>query len=259
MSSRDLGDKTIIVTGGNGGIGKAIVESLANQGANIIIADMAIDKQWQSSQLFDDEKVEFYEVDLTDTNEVKALFLHVIDKYKGLTHLVNAIGIGCNKPFMDVTYDDFQNAMNVNLYSIVLCSQEAIAHFKEEQSGCIVNISSNLAYSCLPGNTPYTLTKAALTALTRTLAKEYVGDGITVNSVCPTIVKTQMFFDYIESEAEKKQISKEQFYEMCVGTLPQKRALEPEEVAHAVGYLCSEHAKGVTGQSLLVNGGSYMM
>ena len=259
MISKDsLVDKVIVVTGGNGGIGKSIVHALYNHGATLIIADIKIDDELKENEAYNRGNILFIETDLTVQSEVIEMFEQVIKKYGKVTHLINAIGIGCNKPFLDITHSDFANVMNVNLYSIILSCQAAIPYFKRDKYGFIINLSSTLAYSCLPANAPYTLTKSALCALTRTLAKEFVEDGIVVNSVCPTIVKTKMFMDFIRDESKAKGLTEQEFYKMCVNTLPQKRALEPEEVANSVLYLCFDTSRGITGQSIMINGGSYM-
>ena len=182
----------------------------------------------------------------------------MVNKYGKITNLVNAHGIAGNYPLEDVTFEEFQKVMNVNLYSVLMTCQVCISYFLNEEHGNIISLSSNLAYSCLPNNLPYTLSKSGINALTKTIAKEYAQKGITINDVCPSVVATDMFISYVKGEARKDGVSYEEKKKSLLDTLPQKRWLTPKEISRFIIYLLSDDAKGITGQSLPINMGSYM-
>lgn len=250
-------DNVVIVTGANGGVGQILVKKLLEKNYAVAGVDkifgnelLAISKQQELLKLF--------KCNAADEKEIETTVIEIYKTFGKITHLINAIGIEGNYPLSEVTYESFERVMRINVFSIIKFCQETIKYFLVNHKGCIINISSNLAFSCLPYNLPYTLSKASINALTKTIAKEYMQENIVVNSICPSIIGTDMFKNYIREEAQKSNVTFEEMKKFLLDTMPQKRWLLPEEVASFICFLISDDARGITGQSLPINMGSYM-
>jgi|GEM_PF-6250027 len=254
----EFSQKIIVLTGANGGIGRVILRELLKFKSKVAAIDLNFSYEFKQNIKDLPGKVNFYTCDLTNKESFSKIIKEVVNKYGKITNLVNAHGIAGNYPLEDVTFEEFQKVMNVNLYSVLMTCQVCISYFLNEEHGNIISLSSNLAYSCLPNNLPYTLSKSGINALTKTIAKEYAQKGITINDVCPSVVATDMFISYVKGEARKDGVSYEEKKKSLLDTLPQKRWLTPKEISRFIIYLLSDDAKGITGQSLPINMGSYM-
>ena len=227
--------KTVLVTGGVRGIGASIGLAFLKKGYRVCAA---YSKDEENAKKISALGVETYRADVSKEDEVVALF----QKIGGVDILVNNAGVALVKQIQDVTYDEYNALMSVNMGGAFLCSREAVKYMISNQSGLIVNISSvwgEVGASC---ESVYSASKAALIGFTKALAKELGWSGIRVNSVSPGVIDTKMNAHFT---AEDMQALKEE--------IPMGRIGQAEDVANAVLYL--EENTYVTGIDLPVNGG----
>ncbi|MBE7079950.1 MAG: SDR family oxidoreductase [Clostridiales bacterium] len=227
--------KTVLVTGGVRGIGKSIAVKFKGKGYRVCAV---YSRDEEGAKAVSALGIETYRADVSKEDEVVALF----QKIGGVDILVNNAGVALVKQIQDVTYDEYNALMSVNMGGAFLCSREAVKYMISNQSGLIVNISSvwgEVGASC---ESVYSASKAALIGFTKALAKELGWSGIRVNSVSPGVIDTKMNAHFT---AEDMQALKEE--------IPMGRIGQGEDVANAVLYL--EENTYVTGIDLPVNGG----
>lgn len=237
--------KTVIVTGGSRGIGAAIVKELAKENYNVVLnynnseeAAKKIKKELEERNI----KIEIYKADVSNREEVKRMVQFTLEKYKNIDVLINNAGINQIKPFMDITEEEWNKIMQVNLNSVFYCCQEVLQTMIHNKKGCIINISSiwgRIGASC---EVPYSASKAAIDGLTKALAKEMGPSNIRVNSIAPGIIETDM----------NKELSQEDLKEI-IYQIPLGRIAKPEELVKSIKWLIEDEY--VTGQIISVDGG----
>jgi NAD(P)-dependent dehydrogenase (short-subunit alcohol dehydrogenase family) len=228
--------KTAVVTGGASGIGKAIAARLAADGHHVATIDL------QASA------VDFaFTADVTDRAQVDAALDKIRTQLGPVSILVNAAGLDGFSRFTDISFDDWQRVINVNLHGVFHCCQAVIPEMADAGWGRIVNISSSSTHSGVARMTHYVAAKSAVNGLTKSLALEYGPSGITVNAIPPGFIDTPML-----RAAEKRGDTN---FERAHATTPVRRAGRPEDIAAACAFLVSEEAGYITGQILGVNGG----
>jgi NAD(P)-dependent dehydrogenase (short-subunit alcohol dehydrogenase family) len=228
--------KTAVVTGGASGIGKAIAARLAADGHHVATIDL------QASA------VDFaFTADVTDRAQVDAALDKIRTQLGPVSILVNAAGLDGFSRFTDISFDDWQRVINVNLHGVFHCCQAVIPEMADAGWGRIVNISSSSTHSGVARMTHYVAAKSAVNGLTKSLALEYGPSGITVNAIPPGFIDTPML-----RAAEKRGDTN---FERALATTPVRRAGRPEDIAAACAFLVSEEAGYITGQILGVNGG----
>jgi len=237
--------KTVIVTGGSRGIGAAIVKELAKEKYNVVLnynnseeAAKKIKKELEEQNI----KIEIFKADVSKREEVKELVKFTLEKYKNIDVLINNAGIDQIKPFMDISDEDWNNIMQVNLNSVFYCSQEVLENMIHNKKGCIINISSiwgKIGASC---EVHYSASKAAIDGLTKALAKEMGPSNIRVNSIAPGIIETDM----------NKELTNEDLKEI-INQIPLGRIAKPEEITKSVKWLIEDEY--VTGQIISIDGG----
>lgn len=246
-------DRVVVVTGAAGGIGSAIVERLAREGAHVVAADRRDDGERLVAGFLGDEPPAWLYVDrdLAGREGAQDLVDAAVERFGRLDALVNNAGGGIIKPFLDHTPDTMRETVDRNLWTVVNCSRSAIPVMREAGYGRIVNVGADSVRNGLFEHAMYNAAKGGVHALTTGLAREFAPDGITVNTVAPTGVETP----YVLSAPPD-----------AVGRFAKNRALiplgrfgKPPEIASAVLYLASEEASFITGQVLSVNGGSTML
>jgi 2-hydroxycyclohexanecarboxyl-CoA dehydrogenase len=229
--------KNAVVTGGGSGIGQAVAQRLRADGLHVATLDL---------NPSDDDFA--YTADVTDRAAVDAALDAIRAQLGPVTVLVNAAGLERFKRFTDITFEDWQRVIDVNLNGVFHCTQAVLPDMVEAGWGRIVNISSSSTHSGQPFMSPYVAAKSAVNGLTKSLALEYGPSGITVNAVPPGFIDTPMLR---KSEARgllgdtQKQIE----------ATPVRRIGRPEDIAAACAFLISEEAGYITGQILGVNGG----
>ncbi|MBU8810493.1 SDR family NAD(P)-dependent oxidoreductase [Mycolicibacterium goodii] len=229
--------KNAVVTGGGSGIGAAIVARLRADGLNVAALDL---------QPSDDEFSHI--ADVTDRAAVDSAMHAVRAQFGPISVLVNAAGMDCFKRFTDISFEKWQQVIDVNLNGVFHCVQAVLPDMIEAGWGRIVNISSSSTHSGQPYMSPYVAAKSAVNGLTKSLALEYGPNGITVNAVPPGFIDTPML-----RKAEGKGFLGDT--EQQIAQTPVRRMGRPEDIAAACAFLISEEAGYITGQILGVNGG----
>jgi len=243
----ELKDKVAIVTGAGQGIGKAIAKALAKEGASVIVADLNYSKALEVAKLLSNNfKVDSLaiKVDVSNPDSVNEMVNKTIEKYSSIDILVNNAGI-CKEAvlFEELSNDEWNKMINVNLMGTINCTKAVIPIMKKNRSGRIVSLASlagELGGIAVAAN--YSATKAAITCLTKSLAK-YLGPyNINVNAVAPGFIKTDMTKDF----------------KYNLETVPLRRLGEPEDVADVIIFLVSHSSRYITGATIDVNGGVFM-
>ncbi|MEF8778863.1 MAG: SDR family oxidoreductase, partial [Natronomonas sp.] len=230
---------TAIVTGASQGIGREIAVTLAEAGASVAVAARS-DGIYETADRIGETALPI-ETDVTDETAVRNAIETTVEEFGGLDCLVNNAGIaGPTAPVEDVTVEEWQHTMNVNVMGMFLMTKYAAEHLRESDQPSVVNISSISGKRPLENRTPYTASKMAVIGLTRTLAFELGDDGVTVNAICPGATRGPRIEDVIEKQAESLGVSyeeaKRQVFtdETALGTL-----VEPSDIAEQVVYLAS--------------------
>jgi NAD(P)-dependent dehydrogenase (short-subunit alcohol dehydrogenase family) len=241
----DLENKTAIVTGAGRGIGKGIALKLAEAGANVVVADINLENCEKVASEISAKGVKSIAIkcDVSKKEEVDDLIAKTIEKFEKLDILVNNAGIFPFKPFLEMTEEDWDKVIDINLKSIFLCSQAAAKVMKE--GGKIVNTSSIAAFVGFEGLVHYCASKGGINAMIRAIALELAKKKINVNAVAPGSINTPGANVSANEEAAKQTIA----------MIPLGRIGKPEDIANAVVFLASENADYITGQTIIVDGG----
>jgi 3-oxoacyl-[acyl-carrier protein] reductase len=245
VSERDkvLQDRVAMVTGAAQGIGRAIADKLVQMGARVACCDLV----QPEGELPGDSA--FFECDVTRPDRVEATVKAVVERFGGLHILINNAGIAIDGLLMRTKPEDWDRVLQVNLTGAFTCAKAAARHLlKAKEAGRIIHISSVVGEQGNSGQVAYSASKAALLGVTKTLAQELAGRGITVNAVSPGFIETRMTEQHVQGERRQQ----------LLAAIPLGRIGTPQDIAEAVGFLCSPAASYITGQVLRVNGGLYM-
>ena len=241
--------RVVIVTGGGLGIGQSYCHRFAEAGAHVVVADVDEEAANRVSRKVDGLGIK---VDVSDEASAKAMAMAAHDRYGRIDILVNNAGLFTAilpmKPWTEISVDEWDRVMAVNVRGYMLCARAVFPYMKERGWGRIINIGSNTSLSGVPGFLHYVTSKGAIVGLTRALAREIGETGITVNTITPGLVST---------EGVKKHYS-EEMLESRVTARSIKRQQMPEDLVGAVMFLSSEGAGFITGQILNVDGGQIM-
>lgn len=237
--------KTVVVTGGARGIGRAIACEFAGAGYNVVVNYKTSRKE--AENLKDEltklgQSVEIYQADLTKKAEVDAMVKFVEDRFGKIDILVNNAGISQIKPFADIEEDDWDNMINNNLKTVYLTTKAVLTNMLHYKSGSIINISSIWGITGASCEVHYSATKSAIIGMTKALAKELALSNISVNAVAPGMIDTDM----------NKELTEQDITEI-ESDIPLKRIGNPSEIAKAVKWLAE--ATYITGQTIRVDGG----
>jgi 2-hydroxycyclohexanecarboxyl-CoA dehydrogenase len=248
---RDLHGKVAVVTGGGSGIGLAISERLAVDGAAVAVLDRnAASADEAAAKINADGGTAIgVEADVTDRAGVEAAIAHIVQILGAPTILVNNAGLEHFGPFLKIDLDTWQRVLDVNLTGTFHCCQVVIPHMLEAGWGRIVNISSSSAQGGQPYMAVYVSSKAGVIGLTKSLALEFGPKGITVNTIPPGFIDTPMLR---ASEAKGRLGGGVEEHEQHT---PVRRIGRPDDIAAAAAFLVTEEASYITGQVIGVNGG----
>jgi len=242
----DLKDKNIIVTGASGGIGNSIVKKLNESGANILASGTRIEKLEELKKEF--EKINILKFDISQSEKIEEFIENATKELGGsLDCIVNNAGITKDNLAIRMSLEEWKKVIDINLTSTFLMSKFAIKKMLKNKSGKIVNITSVVGHTGNLGQANYTASKAGIVAMSKSLAIEYAKKNININCISPGFIKTAMT-DKID----------EKFKETIISKIPSARLGKPDDIANAVGFLCSDQSSYINGETLHVNGGMYM-
>ena len=245
-----LKGKVALVTGAASGIGQAIAKLMAQEGAQVAIADIN-DQGGQETVAQIGEEAAFYKhTDVGSNTEVQSLVEATVARFGSIDILVNNAAIVLFKRLIDTEPEDWDRVIATNLRSVYLCSRYTIPHMMGRGHGAIVNISSARALATTPLVSSYDASKGAIVSLTRSLALEYASHGIRVNCVLPGAIDTPVFRANLRADGRE-----EEQYRATVDHIPLGRVGLPVDIAQAVVFLTSEESSYMTGASFLVDGG----
>jgi len=244
-------NKIAVITGGAGGIGQAVAERFAKDKQTVVLLDMNEQGGKEVIAAFRKHEIElsFLRADLTQETEVITAFDRIKSDHGRVDVLVNVAGGSLHRhPLGEFPLGQWQAVVDANLTSTFLCCRAVVGMMKNQKSGAIVNISSDIAFSGDAERSAYAAAKAGILGLTRSLALELAPDGVRINAVAPGRIATpRVRANYSDAE-----------WEAAAKRIPLGHAGGPEDVAEAVAYLSSDAAKHMTGQTIHVNGGRIM-
>lgn len=239
-------NKIAIVTGGGGGIGGAIAERFAREGAKLAIADIDTDAAKARAAQLADKGADAIAIttDVTSKKSVDSLIKAALARWSCIDILVNVAGGADRKLVVDMTAADWDHIVDMNLKSVFLCSQAVLPIMQKQKYGKIVNISSIYGFTGNATRSSYAAAKAGVAVFTKSLALEVIKDGINVNAVAPGRVATERVRSHYSDQA----------WAEAVAQIPMGRTGTPEEIASVVLFLATDENKYITGQTIHVNG-----
>jgi len=253
--TRALAGRRVVVTGGGRGIGRAIALHLAGQGADVAVVSRTKD---QVKRVADEitakgGRAADIAADLTTYAGCRTALGAAREALGGLEILVNNAGWTLTASFLEEDEAYWRRVVDTNLWSVIFCSRVALEWMVEHDGGVIVNVASDAGRVGTGGEAVYSAAKGGVIALTRSLAREMATRGVRVNCVCPGPTETGILAENRADPAHAARI------ERMIRLIPMRRVAEPEEVAEAVGFFCSNASRYITGQVLSVSGGLTMV
>ncbi len=247
-----LEGRIAVVTGAASGIGWATSLRLQQEGALVVMADIVrpdlSNSEARAARLGDSA---FVRTDVTSRTEVTSLIHRVIELHGRVDILVNNAGIALPRSIPDTTDEEWDRVMDVNLRSVFLCTQVAIAGMRQRRDGVIINVASELGLVGASDCAAYCASKAAVIQLTRAMAVDHAGEGIRINCVCPGAVDTPLLDIFLDATGNRKQAS-----ELTARATLMGRLGRPEEIAGVIAFLASSDASYMTGAVVLADGGT---
>lgn len=242
-----LKDKVAIVTGSGRGLGKGIAMKLAEEGAKVVIADMAAADDTVAEIVAKGGTASAFAVNVSKQEEVQALIKHAIDTYGTLDIMVNNAGINRDGMLHKMPVENWQMVIDVDLTGVFFGTQEALKHMRAQGSGRIINISSGSWLGNI-GQANYAAAKAGVVGLTKTAARESARKGITCNAICPGFIETDMTL-------KLKEVNDGAAWDSMMQRIPMGYAGKPSDVGNMVAFLASDEAAYITSEVINVGGG----
>jgi len=246
-----LKNKNVLVTGGSRGIGKACVELFLKSGANVAFTFQRakVEAEKVVSGYVGSSKLKYYKVDLFDTDDIDKAIRNVLKDFNHIDVLVNNAGIWKEATIDEMTLEEWNEMLNINLTSTFLITKLVVPGMKKNNFGRIINIASTAGQRGEAFHSHYAASKGGMISLTKSLASELGNFNITVNCVAPGWVITDMTTDSLADYETNKKV---------IGDIPLNKIAQPEEIAGPVLFLASHLASHITGEILNVNGGSVL-
>lgn len=240
-------NKVALVTGGVSGIGRAAVAEFAQAGAKVVVADVQDGKKLVAEIKRAGGEATYIKCNVSIDADVKALVKQTIAVYGQLDYAVNNAGTeGLQKPLQNLTENEWQKVIDINLKGVWLCMKYQIPQMIKQKKGAIVNVSSIAGVIGFPNAAAYVASKHGVIGLTKVAALENAQTGVRVNAICPGLIKTPML--------ERAFTSPEMEAAYTAG-VPMKRLGRPEEIADSIIHLCSDASSLITGHAMVIDGG----
>lgn len=249
----DLSGRIAVVTGGSRGIGFEIAHGLASAGATSVVADIVADRGEEAAEAIRKNglRAKSIPVDVTNRDSVRHMVSQVVKEFNQIDILVNSAGIIIRKPIEEVTDEEWDSLMDVNLRGVFLCSQVVGIEMMKRKQGKIINISSNIAQVLQPHRGVYAITKAGVSHLTKVMALEWAPHHINVNAIAPAPTMTDLNKKYFDEHPEDL---KER-----IRSIPLGRLGDPKDYVGVAILLASKASDFITGQTIFVDGGSNLV
>lgn len=251
-----LRDKTVIVTGGAGGIGSSACRRFATEGAKVAVFDLNGDgaEKVAADIVRAGGRATAFSCDITDRGAIEAAVSKAERDVGPIDVLINNAGWDIFKPFLKTTPEEWEQLVAINLMGALHMLHVVLPGMVERRYGRIVNVASDAARGGSSGEAVYSACKAGLIALAKTLAREHARHNITINAVCPGPTETALFAGFVEGAR-----APEKLIEAFRSAIPMGRIGQPDDLAGAIAFLGSDDAGFVTGQVISVSGGLTMM
>jgi len=248
MSEKKLDGKVAVITGASKGLGRAMALALGAAGASIALVSRSNEQLNAVGGAIKNAggKARAFQADVSEEEQVRKVERDVLGAFGKVHILVNNAGINVRKPLVELTLEEWHRVLNTNLTSVFLMCRSFVPHMKGTGYGRIINIASIMSWVSLPGRAAYSASKAGLLGVTRALALELAGDGITVNGISPGPFATEMNTELMQNPEINQQF---------ISKIPLGRWGRVEEIGQLALYLCSEEAGFITGTDILIDGG----
>jgi meso-butanediol dehydrogenase/(S,S)-butanediol dehydrogenase/diacetyl reductase len=253
---KGLAGKVVLVTGGASGTGAGIAQIFAQFGSKVAIGDLHKEPAEALAKELapiggNGNGVLGIQLDVTDRASTDDAVSRIEAELGPIDVLVNNAGVSSAAAFLDITDEEFSRLINVNLRGVFVVTQRVLPGMLERGNGRVINISSTAGKEGLPGLAHYCASKFAVIGVTQSLAKEVATSGVTINAVCPGVVRSPLYDD--PDTGILRQMG-ESAWDQFIGGIPLGRPQTPEDIGHACAYLASEYGANVTGEALNVSG-----
>ncbi len=257
MINYNFEGKNVIITGGAMGLGKALANAFAKAKANVVIADINTKEANKTKEELEKygTKVLVYQLDVTKYEQFEGLVKFTMENLKTIDILINNAGICSLQSLDEMNIDRIDKIISTNINGTLYGCKAVLPIMKKNKYGKIVNFSSIAAKLGSANCSVYAATKAAVLELTACLAREYATENININCVLPGIIRTPLWEEMLNKMTDGDDSKKNHTFELFTNSIPMKRPQEPEDIANAVLFLCTDQANNITAQNLAIDGG----
>jgi len=255
-----LAGKVAVITGASTGCGPVMAKLFVEQGAKVLMSARRVELVEEAAREIGPDAIAM-RCDVTSEDDIKAMVARATEEFGQIDILLNnAAAPGTDKWVWEQTLENFNATLAIDLSAAMLCSREVLnASMLERKSGSIVNFSSTAGWTGMPRKTHYTSAKAALRALTKTIALEVGPHGIRCNCLVPGSIETELWINYGKRMAGEQGISYEEWREKALKNVPLRTISQPIDVANLALFLASDESRTITGQSINCDAGGYMV
>lgn len=250
-------NRTVVVTGGASGIGSQICRAFLAEGSRVAVVDIKISPKVMEEYVgaSSEKSVSFFCGDITNEQFIKDTIKQTVDRWGSADILVNNAGIMYKSPVEEINLEQWRRVIEVNLTAPVICAKYVVPYMKKNKWGRIINMCSIFSYIGGETYSAYAAAKGGLLQLTKVWSNELAADGITVNAICPGWVDTPMLEGFIQHIAQVHNESREQAIDRIFALVPQKRFINPQEIASLALFLASDCAQSINGTGMVIDTG----